>query len=851
MTAGARIAGEEDQQALPPHRVSVAGGWSLWRTFLVRSAGFPANMVLSLASPAVCDLADRILELEAARDERRRPLRMALKRNEVGAKPDALSQALQALDSGAVPEWTDASSEVGTLMKSYVGAVQVLTAAHEQFVGVWAEESSRLHQVLRSIASEPRFREAVTWQNRNALKTGLDAFLRTSPERLEKGRYKDRDRARQHAGLVARYVQRYCTKNDTIGFFGPVGWGRFDPDGPPAAVRIGAGLLARRTLYFEYWAIDALATKLAADPAVRPWLAPRRMPTLRVEGTTVWSGTGRTREVPPAVARLLAACDGERSAREIAQGLIRDPTLGLQSDEEVYTILGELVDRGMVLWTLEVPTCIWDPEVKLRRELERVGDEPLRHRCLSVLDNLEAKKSAVARAAGDPEALDKAIEELESTFHDLTRLDPTRRAGEMYAARTLVHEDCVRDLDLTLGRAVLDRLGPPLELILQSARWFTAEVAARCERVFLDVYEELATQTGSPVVDFLSFWWRTTTHVGIDIHGPAPSIVVPVVRELQDRWSRILAYSPDERLVSRSVESIRASVLDAFAATEPGWPQARFHGPDLLLAAPGVDAIAKGNYLWVLGEMHPAFQSMNVVTFAAQHPNPQDLSRALEADVPESCVTFAVPKENQMRSQPWPRERLDFEVELGKARSPRSREQVLAAADLVVDRVANRLRIRSRDGRRCFDWQSFDGSRLSDAVGQHFRLIAHGKHSPRVQIDGMVIGRETWTLPGNEISTASKERADRFVAIRRWRRKHRMPRFVYVKAPNEVKPIYVDFDSPIYAAEVMRLVRESPEITVSEMLPSFDELWLADKQGNRYTSELRFAAVDLYRWRAR
>lgn len=34
------------------------------------------------------------------------------------------------------------------------------------------------------------------------------------------------------------------------------------------------------------------------------------------------------------------------------------------------------------------------------------------------------------------------------------------------------------------------------------------------------------------------------------------------------------------------------------------------------------------------------------------------------------------------------------------------------------------------------------------------------------------------------------------------------------------------------------------EFTVTEMLPDLGQLWLADRDGRRYSSELRFAACD-------
>jgi hypothetical protein len=44
------------------------------------------------------------------------------------------------------------------------------------------------------------------------------------------------------------------------------------------------------------------------------------------------------------------------------------------------------------------------------------------------------------------------------------------------------------------------------------------------------------------------------------------------------------------------------------------------------------------------------------------------------------------------------------------------------------------------------------------------------------------------------------------------------------------------------------MLRRASSVTVSEMLPSPDEAWLPDAQGERYCCELRLAAVDGRRW---
>jgi hypothetical protein len=65
------------------------------------------------------------------------------------------------------------------------------------------DESGR----LREVAADPAFREALTSQNRGALATAADGLLNDGVKP---------SRRRQREEVVARYWQRYCSKNDTI-----------------------------------------------------------------------------------------------------------------------------------------------------------------------------------------------------------------------------------------------------------------------------------------------------------------------------------------------------------------------------------------------------------------------------------------------------------------------------------------------------------------------------------------------------------------------------------------------------------------------------------------------------------
>src|SRR5215472_8406313 len=112
---------------------------------------------------------------------------------------------------------------------------------------------------LRAVASDPLFRTAVTWQNRAAMRNAVARIAAGSPAGGSKQRRREE--------VVASYWQRYCAKNDTIGFFGPLAWGRLADSGP--VIQAGCGrAVSDRAVHFEAWAMQALADTLDSRIAV-------------------------------------------------------------------------------------------------------------------------------------------------------------------------------------------------------------------------------------------------------------------------------------------------------------------------------------------------------------------------------------------------------------------------------------------------------------------------------------------------------------------------------------------------------------------------------------------------------
>ncbi|MET0649243.1 MAG: lantibiotic dehydratase [Pyrinomonadaceae bacterium] len=839
---------------LAPHLLPLEEGqWAVWRLTGLRGAGFPASMVLRLAAPECAAAADRLAEAEAEAERARlrasESIKLALtdirSRGEWEQSPalNPLLRALKRVKAGAPPQAPTGDAAADDALGEWRAATARAAAAQADYVRSYADATALNSEALREIIADDSFREAVIWQNRHA--------VNRIAQSLGKGAGARNSSQRKTEELITNYLQRYCVKNDTIGFFGPVGWAYFVPAGESLVVRPGEHFLAARSVFFEGWSVDTVAEVLNSDGAMRPWLAPRRLPFIGLDGGVMTLPGGASLPLPAKDAAVLAACDGRRTAKELAAELLGAGVGGLGTEEEVYRLLETYCKRGVLAWKLEVPVQ-QRGDLTLRGLIEKVGDERLRRRGLDLLDELEAARGRVSSAAGDPERLNRELNHLEETFSRLTGAPATRAAGQTYAARTLAYEDCRRDIEVQIGPEVFAALAPPLSLLLRSARWISHELAGMYRVAFRAAYAELAAKRRSPVVPAADFWIKCDPLMfkeGVQIADR----VAPL---FQQRWAEVLALEPGVRRAAFTYEQLRPRVEAAFAAPAPGWSHARYHSPDVMIAAESVEAVRRGDFSLVIGEIHLGVNSLNSNLFIGQHPRPEEICDAITAD-------FAGPRIVPVPPRSWPSltARTVFEfippanyrlmVSSDACGVPPSR--ALPISDLVVEDQGGELVLRTRDGRLRFEVVEGFGEFLSSLIVNFLQPLPPSRHTPRFTIDRVVVSRESWRFPPAELAFAHEaDEAARFAAARRWQRAHGLPRFLFAKTPVERKPFYVDMESPALVNIFARHVRRATEaggvdslITFSEMLPTQEDLWLPDAEGRRYTSELRMVALDL------
>lgn len=704
-----------------------------------------------------------------------------------------------------------------------------LRAAHESATADASNAAAR-------IAADPLFQEAVTWQNptaRLAFSYVLPGDQATGKENSHK-----RLKRRRAQNAISLYWQRYCGKNDTIGFFGPVTWVQLDPDGPAAKVRVGDELVRDRETSYEFWLLETYANRLAADPLVRPWLPAGIHPDLTLDGCRVLRPGQPPLELTPAEADLLSRCDGRTPAMAITAAPHQAGELAL---------LQGLVTRDVVWWGIDMP---YNPRAEqvLRATLTAIPDRAVRERALAGLRRLDAARDAVRAAAGRPGDLAAALSMLDAEFTAVTGAEPEQRQGQTYAGRRLCYEDTSRDIDVTFGKPVLEALSGPLSrVLLPVARWSAATTADAFEQVFRSLYGELRQPPASRVP--MSEFWDSA----LPLFSGTSQPVDTVAAELTRRWNALFGLdglTPAADRVAVASAELAASAAELFPPLRPRWPGARIHSPDLHICAPSRDALNRGEFTVVLGELHIGWPTLDSAVFTDRHPDPAGLQAAAAADVG--------PQFRPLYPTWWPRYTArmapslgvtDYQLAFTHAPGADPARVVPVTALEVTDRDGV-LTVVARDGR---SWPLLDVFAL--LIGwcgsEALKATSTGPHSPRITVDRLVVARETWRTTIGASGLAVADRLPEYLAARRLRRALGLPDKVFAKLSTEIKPLYLDLTSPRYLSAFCTMVRgarqkagDDVEVVFTEMLPGPEQAWVPDANGQRYFSELRIQLRD-------
>lgn len=812
--------------------------WTAMPVFALRQSGFPVELVEPLADPDTVAASGALLNAELSAHAAAGALQKALR--ETGADLARVAPLLGRLVP--LPATVPYAEE-------YHAAVSVLSGAWKRFE---SSHATGLERTRRSVAAmfqrDPALREVLLLSNDAhypRFEKWLDDFTGDVSGRS----------ARRMVDLLAMYLQRITTKNETTAHFGPISCGRFAAE--PPGVGWSEAEVPERVVFFAHWAAEALAGTFAREPSLREYTRPRRRPMALLDGDRLIVCAPATKTgfisgwrleqtdeavVSPEQAWLLEHCDGGSTLARL-----RETWTGGDLD----SVLTELVDRDWLTLGFEIPVGEPYPLRALRDALPPRGTLSEADKAHDLLTDWEEHLSAFAGAHHDrrPALLDR----LKEKFTKATGLPANRRSGRHYADRSIVFEECHgRPTDLTLGpdmaELVMRELAPVYDLVLAGPR-----LRSRREADILAQWltRSFGPETPVPFARFYGAYFADRTALDAECRAVDDELE-RLDRELTD----LLLGGADPGTREVLVDRTR---VEEWLARNGGGPPALCN-PDVMLVAPDRGAIARGDYLAVVGDCHAVREVLSHTSFTplltdrapdlAHHAF--DGYQSLLADDELLCepVRSHPNKTGSQVTFPCP----DVEI---TGRSARPRAEVIqpakmylevrdGRADLRAEGIAERLRLTTPPA----GGPSIRQDPLSPfAFPRHFGGIAvrarHRAHLPRIRCGRVVLCRETWRVPAAEVrgqapgGIAGGSDAAGFHAVQALRRRLGMPRHVFAKLTTEPKPVFVDLEAPLLVRQLRRLAKKADSIEFTEMLPDMDSLWLR-VDGRRHTSELRF-----------
>jgi hypothetical protein len=366
-------------------------------------------------------------------------------------------------------------------------------------------------------------------------------------------------------------------------------------------------------------------------------------------------------------------------------------------------------------------------------------------------------------------------------------------------------------------------IGPALQVLFEAGRWYSGQVHEIGTRL---IEQAVSPGRREPFAPLLGRVLKTL------IMQPRPEIEHELA-ELHRRLALVLANPSPDTIAERA----RA----AFADHRPAWPTSVFQSLDIQLAARDEEAVAAGDWLAVVGDMHPGANPLGQGVFAHRHPDPPRMLRqirdAIGRPVPLLLPPFGPGLGQDGRGMP-----LTAHDDVHIAAIPDTRAQPPRRTWLPDELIVEDGHVVDRDRELRIPLLDALGMPIFIAGVRAFELLPEDEHAERITVGRTVLRREGWNVASPGFPADPRD-------VPALARKLGMPRRLFAKSPLERKPMYVDLDSSALVRVLCRHARQAAAnapgraIRFTEMLPTPEQCWLSDSEGNRYVSELRLVAV--------
>lgn len=671
----------------------------------------------------------------------------------------------------------------------------------------------------------------------------LSHLLRSSADDSGTSRRNARSGDRERHLLL--YLQRVVAKNDTFSKFGPTNWGKIDQqsgisseNSPKLKIEIRRDV-ARCEAFLERWTAAAIAMAMNADPDVRIELCPRLHPNCRIEGEQlIFSDTGETITLDRQTARIVKACDGSTPAAKA---------------EIDFGELDALAKRKIILWGIEVPALDHYPLATILSDIKEWRDGAARSRWLQQLRPIIELPEKFSRET-DTAARLKIMVEAEQRLNAISAR-PSASTRFLYAAKNPIGEECCRECNFLIDSKLIDEVvtaaEPWIDLWRDSYAFIANQVAAALRHVFA----KAPARNGALA---LPAFLRLCEEARLPLMGPG--LIVPAAIAFQKiklaMRERLLPHvdRAEYELTAEDCHVVRGN-FSYHQFDEYTYPSA-----DLQLAAESVDAVERGDYQWILAEVHPAAALLQHCMYWACPDKPalhREIARTLLGR-PNFYFGFSAADFTSHTSVHLFDALPDLTTFVAPSRgNPAWKTVPPSETEVFVDESNGDVCLRKIDPAAAGRYLGSFSRNWIIPLGFHPFQFGIGPHTPRLRCGKVVVQRRAWTIALDELGTGNFKGISRdlVLAVERLRTERDLPRFVYIRPTEQAlrrsgaegrdkdtKPVFIDLESYLFMEIFHRWLVKAGEIEVTEMLPDPDHLLWKEPNG-RHTFELRTLIV--------
>ena len=431
----------------------------------------------------------------------------------------------------------------------------------------------------------------------------------------------------------------------------------------------------------------------------------------------------------------------------------------------------------------------------------------------------------------------------------------TAREGSdrfLYSAANPIGEECFRECHFSIGEDLINEVVTEAEPWIDLWRDNYAFVASRVAAGLRALFEKAPPQNGAlPLPAFL----RHCAMLKMPLTGPAMvGLAHMAFQEVKAAFRERMRDRPDAEeweLTADDCHFVRQNFqyekFDEFT-----YPSA-----DLQLEARSVEAVGRGEYRWILAELHPPVALLHH-GFYWSCPDKAALGSALALTTKGSpsfhfgffAADFtAATAVRMLDAMP---ERTSFVA--SQRGDPRWRIIPPADIEVYVEGKNGDVCLRTRGSREYLG--SFARAWVIP-LGFHPFHFGRAPHMPRLRCGRVIVQRRSWTVTLEELGPGNFTGISRdlVLALERLRAEKGWPRHVYIRPSEQAlrrsgavgrdkdtKPVFIDLESYLFLEIFHRWLTKAGELEVSEMLPGPDHLFWQEADGRR-SFELRTQIV--------